>query len=222
MHPAILINEFLPDPVGADKGWEWIELVNLSEEEGNLSNWEIQIAGVKYNRAFKFPTDSKILPGQYLLICEEFVENCHYYTTQLAIQNGGKETDGVRILNENLQVIDTVLYDTTNSNNLLNDFGDIEKDENIVEMPPAGCSLSRKSFSDTNGTLYYLNNCEENILRVGCHELFKEKNGSPAPNDLIDQCFEVDREIIETDYYTSKVSELKWSDCLNHGYHKGS
>lgn len=150
MSSTVLINEFLPNPVGADKGWEWIEIVNVSENEIDISNWEIQVAGIRFSRAFKFPFESKILPNQYLLICEEFVENCHFYTTQLAIQNGGKETDGVRILNSNLEVIDTVLYDTTNSNNLLNDFGEIEKDENIVEMPAEGCSLSRKSFTDTN------------------------------------------------------------------------
>ena len=146
----ILINEFLPDPMGADKGKEWIEIVNTSDDEIDISNWEIQVAGIKFNRAFKFPPESKILPGQYLLICESLVEQCDYFTTQLAIQNGGKETDGIRILNEKLEVVDTVLYDTSNTNNLLNDFGETEKDENIVEMPQENCSLSRRNFLDSN------------------------------------------------------------------------
>ncbi len=146
----IIINEFLPDPVGADKGKEWIEIVNISENEIDLSNWEIQVAGIRFNRAFKFPTGANILPNQYILLCEDLVESCDFYTSQLAIQNGGKETDGIRILNEEAEVVDTILYDTTNSNNLLNDFGEIEKNENIIEMPKEGCSLARRNFSDTN------------------------------------------------------------------------
>jgi hypothetical protein len=150
MHSQILINEFLPNPVGADQGNEWIEIINISNEEIDLSDWEIQVAGISFKRAFKFPSSSKISPGEYILVCEQNVLHCNYYTTLLAIQNGGKETDGIRLVNENLIVVDTVLYDTTNSNQLKNDFDLIEIDENIIDMPPEGCSLARRNFQDTN------------------------------------------------------------------------
>jgi hypothetical protein len=149
MH-SILINEFLPNPIGADQGNEWIEIVNTSSEEIDISNWEIQVAGITFKRAFKFPSSSNIKPGEYILICEQNVPSCNYYTTLIAIQNGGKETDGVRLVNEKLEIIDTILYDTTNSNQLKNDFDLVETDENIIDMPPEGCSLSRKNYQDTN------------------------------------------------------------------------
>ncbi len=153
MHSKILINEFLPDPEGVDSQvlQEWVEIVNTSEEEIDISGWDIQVAGRTYSRVFVFPQGSIIKPGQYILACEPLVPNCDYYSTKaFGIQNGGKETDGIRIRNSQGEVMDTVLYDTTNSNELLNDFGDIEKDENIIEMPPAGCSLARRNFLDTN------------------------------------------------------------------------
>ena len=149
MHSTILINEFFPDPVGPDKGWEWIEIVNISEEKIDLSNWEIQVGGVRYNRAFRFPDESKIQPQEYILICEEYVEGCDYYTASLAMQNGIGKTDGVRILNNSGEVINTVLYSKPNRNELKNDHGNVENDENIIEMPEEGYSFSRKSFSNT-------------------------------------------------------------------------
>jgi len=149
MHSKILINEFFPDPVGPDKGWEWIEIVNISDEKIDISNWEIQVGGVRYNRAFRFPDESKIKPKEYILICEEYVEDCDYYTNTLAMQNGIGKTDGVRILNNSGEVINTVLYSRPNRNELKNDHGDIELDENIIEMPEEGYSFSRKNFSNT-------------------------------------------------------------------------
>jgi hypothetical protein len=153
MHSTILINEFLPDPEGTDSQvlQEWIEIVNVSENDIDISSLDIQIAGKSYTKIFTFPNGSLAKPGQYILICEPLVENCDYYSTKaFGIQNGGNETDGIRIRNAQGEVMDTVLYDTTNSNELLNDFCEIEKDENIVEMPGTGCSLARKNFLDSN------------------------------------------------------------------------
>jgi hypothetical protein len=149
MHSKILINESFPDPVGPDKGWEWIEIVNISNEKINLSNWEIQVGGVSYNRAFKFPEGSKIDPDEYILICENHVENCHHYTSTIAMQNGIGKTDGVRILNENAEVVNTVLYSRPNRNELKNNHEDIEIDGNIIEKPGEGYSFSRKDFSNS-------------------------------------------------------------------------
>jgi len=83
------------------------------------------------------------------------------------------------------------------------------------------CTTLAKKLSNVDGSIYYLNNCEENILKVGCNNLFLEKNTNPKNTDKIGQCFEVEREIVESDYYTSQVSELTWEDCKKHGYHDG-
>lgn len=82
------------------------------------------------------------------------------------------------------------------------------------------CSTLAKSFTDVNNNVYYLNNCEENILRAGCQTL-KEENASPSNNDRIPQCFEIDREIVEEDYYTVQTRELTWKDCKEFGYVRG-
>lgn len=149
MQSQILINEFFPDPVGADKGWEWIEIVNISDEKVNLTNWEIQVGGVSYNRAFRFPDESIVDAGEYILICETYVSSCDYYTTTLGMQNGIGKTDGVRLLNSSGNIVNTVLYSRPNRNNLKNDHGEIEKDEKIIEIPGEGFSFSRREFSNT-------------------------------------------------------------------------
>ncbi len=195
MHSKILINEFFPDPVGPDKGWEWIEIVNISDEQINLSGWEIQRGGVNYNRAFRFPEESIISPNEYILICEEYVENCDYYTPNLAMQNGINKTDGVRILDNSGKVINTVLYSRPNRNELKNDHGEIEKDENIIKMPEEGYSFSRKDFSNTGFSIldFFTTNKptpgEENVFKnnviiseVGID--FIEFYSSKIPQDL--------------------------------------
>jgi hypothetical protein len=84
------------------------------------------------------------------------------------------------------------------------------------------CSTFGTQLKDVNGAIYYLNNCEINILKVGCHKLFLRENMNPKPADKIDQCFEVEREIVERDNHTTQVSELTWDDCKKLGYHTGS
>lgn len=46
----ILINEFLPNPEGPDKGKEWVELRNFNSSRVNLSGWTLtNSSGMKYN-----------------------------------------------------------------------------------------------------------------------------------------------------------------------------
>jgi hypothetical protein len=149
MENTILINEFFPDPIGADLGYEWLEIVNISEDSIDISSWEIQSGGKSYSRAFRFPEGSKIEAGEYILICEEFVEKCNHYTSRLGMQNGINKTDGVRILDSSGSIVNTVLYSKPNINGLKNDLGEIEIEGNIIEMPPEGYSFARKDFSDT-------------------------------------------------------------------------
>ena len=44
----IVINEVMYDPVGADAGYEWIELFNADDQAVDLENWKIQKAGVVF------------------------------------------------------------------------------------------------------------------------------------------------------------------------------
>ncbi|TSA26466.1 lamin tail domain-containing protein, partial [bacterium] len=115
----IKINEILYDPSGGDTGKEWIELYNAGTEPVQLEGWQIQKAGSNFEECFTFPEYS-IYPGEYLLIGESQVPNADLVGV-LAFQNGGTETDGVRIISTEGDTIDTILYDSPNSNNLPSD-----------------------------------------------------------------------------------------------------
>ncbi len=115
----IKINEILYDPAGGDTGKEWIELYNVGTEPEQLEGWQIQKAGSNFEECFTFPEYS-IYPGEYLLIGESQVPNADLVGV-LAFQNGGTETDGVRIISTEGDTIDTILYDSPNSNNLPGD-----------------------------------------------------------------------------------------------------
>ncbi|MEA3357191.1 MAG: PKD domain-containing protein, partial [Patescibacteria group bacterium] len=66
-------------------------------------------------------------------------------------------TDGVRILNPESAVIDTLLYDSPNTNALPNDTGN--PGEHFATDVPSGSSLARISGSDSN-------NCEEDFIQT--------------------------------------------------------
>jgi len=115
----IKINEILYDPSGGDIGNEWIELYNTGTEPVQLEGWKIQKAGTNFEECFTFPEYS-IYPAEYLLVGESQVPNADLIGV-LAFQNGGTATDGVRIISTAGDTIDTILYDSPNSNNLPSD-----------------------------------------------------------------------------------------------------
>ncbi len=154
----VVINEVLYDPEGADTGYEWIELFNAGDQTVNLENWKIQKGGSEFVDQFTFPSII-IEPDSFLLIGEEFVPNTDL-TTALAFQNGGSETDGIRIVSADLLYTDTVLYDSPNTNNLPDDTGS----PGIYFAPDVsgGNSLARKhDGEDTNNCELDFFECEE-------------------------------------------------------------
>ncbi|MCD4796172.1 MAG: lamin tail domain-containing protein, partial [Candidatus Cloacimonetes bacterium] len=154
----VVINEVLYDPDGTDTGYEWIELFNAGDQPVNLENWKIQKAGSEFIDQFTFPSII-IEPDSFLLIGEEFVPNADI-TTSLEFQNGGPETDGIRIVSFSGQYTDTVLYDSPNTNNLPDDDGS----PGIYFAPDVsgGNSLARKhDGEDTNNCELDFFECEE-------------------------------------------------------------
>ncbi|NQV18043.1 MAG: lamin tail domain-containing protein [Armatimonadetes bacterium] len=149
----IVINEVLYDPTGADTGYEWIELYNAGEQSVNLSSWMIQKAGIQFGLVYAFELFSgySIAPHSYFLIGEEFVSNTDL-TADLAFQNGGTATDGIRIVSFNGQYTDTVLYDSPNSNNLPDDIS--SPGQYFAPDVDGGNSLARKHDGEDS------NNCE--------------------------------------------------------------
>jgi Lamin Tail Domain/FlgD Ig-like domain len=118
----VVINEVLYDPAGSDGGYEWIELYNNSDSAINLAGWHFEKAGSDFEYVFFFATyiDYWVYPNSYYLIGEEFVQNCDLIEN-LAFQNGGTATDGIRLISSDTLYTDTVLYDSPNTNNLPDD-----------------------------------------------------------------------------------------------------
>lgn len=143
----VVINEVLYDPVGPDTGYEWIELYNNSDSAVNLHNWMIEKAGTSFTLVFVFPPIN-IQPHSFLLIGEANVPDTDL-TATLAFQNGGDETDGIRLVSHDGSYTDTVLYDSPNTNNLPDDVS-----SPAIYFAPdvaAGNTLARKvDGEDTN------------------------------------------------------------------------
>ncbi|MFC1647510.1 lamin tail domain-containing protein [Patescibacteria group bacterium] len=95
---SIFINEIFPNPDGTDKGNEWIELYNDSEETVNLGNWKIDTGE---NSKSKYIFQNKVIgPHEHLLI----------YDNELAfsLKNSNGE---VRLLDFQNSIIDQISYE---------------------------------------------------------------------------------------------------------------
>lgn len=115
----VLINELYYDHPGSDSGEEWVELYNTSSEAINLEYWRIEKGGSEFETVLSLPFI--IIEGEgYLLVGESNVPEADIYA-ELVFQNGGTATDGVRLVSADNLWTDTVLYDSPNSNELIDD-----------------------------------------------------------------------------------------------------
>jgi len=163
----IKINEILYDPAGGDTGNEWIELYNPGIQPVQLEGWQIQKAGTNFEVCFTFP-EYVIYPNQYLLIGESQVQNADLIGV-LKFQNGGTATDGVRILSAEGDTIDTILYDSPNTNNLPGD----AHDPGIFFAVDVSSGHTLIRFPNGHDT----DNCEEDFLEC-------EYPTPGAPNEM--------------------------------------
>ena len=96
---------------------------------------------------------------------------------------------------------------------------------------PANSFVALKEVILGNQTIYIIpcstyiesdpnipNNCIVNILKVGCYKL-KLDEGSPSDTDVVSDCFDVAREVLEGQ---GLVSGLTWKQCVDMGYYKTS
>lgn len=76
---SLLFNEIMARPQKG--GSEYIEFVNVSDEEVRLDSYSIAILrqSGKASRKYKFPPQSVAMPGQYLLICPDSADIIERY-----------------------------------------------------------------------------------------------------------------------------------------------
>jgi len=120
-HAGVVINEVLYDPPDTDTGHEWIELCNPGETSVNLTGWRILKGGEEWAEVFVFPS-FMLRSHAFVLVGETQVEAAQF-VSNLAFQNGGGETDGIRLESGDGLYTDTVLYDSPNTYALPDDSG---------------------------------------------------------------------------------------------------
>ncbi len=122
----VVINEVLPNPAGADSGFEWIEIVNNGAAAVDLTDWVIERAtGVFFSIKYTFPIVT-INPGERLVIGEEFVAGADFNLAAGAFFAFGNATlsgDGIHLCDENFNIMDTLVYGPNNSDGYLDDSG---------------------------------------------------------------------------------------------------
>lgn len=204
--PSIVINEVMYDPKGADSGYEWIELKNVIDEPRTLSGWEIQIAGSSFTTKANL-SHLTIWPGEIVLIGESDVSNSDMINP-LSMQNSGSATDGVRILNQNDEIIDTVLYGAPNTNLLLDD--NSEPTESTAPDVKEDHSLARISDDDTNDCS--LDFIETQFPTPGEENTFPPQASISIPDDIFigqpitfdgSDSIDIDGEISNYDWYVN-------------------
>lgn len=141
---GLLINEVMYDPTGADAGLEWVELCNDTDSTIDLAGYQLESAGASYTEVYTF-VGGTVAPGAYLLVGGG--SSTHAATFSPNLQNGGTETDGLRIKNAIGTVIDTVLYDGPNIS-LAEDDGTVP----LTGAPAAGSGSSIGRFPDCTDT----------------------------------------------------------------------
>ena len=141
----VLINEVVYDPASSDDGLEWIELCNASRSTVDLSGWTIENAGASWGAITIGGSTSltgTIDPGDYILVGYGSLTNPGAFNPNL--QNGGGSSgaaDGIRILDGSGAVVDTVIYEGTNSNSLIDDWG--VPASSVADGASSGDSIAR-------------------------------------------------------------------------------
>lgn len=119
----VLINEVLYDPSGTDGPLEWMELCNSSQDDIDISGWMIEVSSTNgWTESWTFPPGSS-LGGLSHFAFGPGVGDASSFSPNLP--NASSKTSGVRIVNQSLQIIDTLLYGDPNDGQLQDDLGSI-------------------------------------------------------------------------------------------------
>jgi hypothetical protein len=147
---TVKLNELLPDPEGEDDGAEWIELYNAGVSSQPLDGWSIEIAKSDWaDFAYAIPAGVAIAAGAFLVIGGADAE-VDLAADDLTLGNAASAPDGVRIVDCEKGVQDTVLYaDPTDEIDepLLDDIGATT----VAALPHESLSVGRSiDGSDTD------------------------------------------------------------------------
>jgi len=153
----VVINELLPDPDGTDgtAGLEFVELYNSGSAPASLADWTLRTAtssGSSASVRWTFSSTAAISPGSYYVVGDSnvsFVNAGPAPGDSLALPNG-TGADAVTLVDCAGRVLDTVIYGTDNSSDLLiDDSGAVAT--SLAPKAGSGQALARKvDGADTN------------------------------------------------------------------------
>jgi len=141
----VVINEVLPNPTGADSGFEWIEIVNNGAVAVDITDWLIEKSTTgNFSAQYTFPVVT-IDPGQHLVIGEELVTDADFNLAAgdfFAFGNATLSGDAIHLCDENFNVVDTLVYGPNNNDGFDDDTGGLAdpapgpaEDESVGRLP---------------------------------------------------------------------------------------
>jgi hypothetical protein len=142
---GVKINELLSDPAGADGTAlaEWVEL--YAPDDADLSGWTLERASRAdgWDEMLAFPDGTEVNADDFLLIREENgPSSSNELVSELQLYSG-TNGDGIRLLDCEGNVADTVIYGDSNDDAFVDDGGDIAT--SVAPKPGSDEAIARKS-----------------------------------------------------------------------------
>ncbi len=143
---GVVINEFMADPAGSDSDREWIELHNTTENSVDLSGWKIQGGSSSFSSIGTFPQGASISAGGYILVGDSAVASdlgqVPDHIFNMTLGNAGSNSDAIRVVDCESNVIDTVIYgEPVNNDNWIDDTG--SSPVSYAPKPRSGQTIGR-------------------------------------------------------------------------------
>lgn len=112
----IVINEIMYKPADARDCRDWVELYNAGESTTDISNWRLTDDNDKH--VFTFPNGTVLLPGSFLLVCEDVTSFKSFYPDVAPVVGNlsfglGSDNDMVRLYTSQSVLMDSVSYRAT-------------------------------------------------------------------------------------------------------------
>ena len=134
---AIKINEVMPDPDGSDDGNEFVELINVSAGDVDLSEWELQYGTSSFSKSIAL--SGTVASGAFYVVGDSAVQGADL-TATLSLGNAGSSADALRLTCSGSPE-DTVVYGSPNSDEWVDDTGAVAT--SLASKPGGGESLHR-------------------------------------------------------------------------------
>ncbi len=119
---GLVINEFLPNPDGADDGQEWVELYNGAGASVDASGWILEGGTSSFGTLATLPDSTTLAPGAFLLVGQDLVSGRDVILDG-SLPNASSNSDALRLRDCAGAVADTVVYGAPNEDMWPDDTG---------------------------------------------------------------------------------------------------